>query len=64
MKGEAEVRKFFDAWCEQAEFEPPEPDTWEAGVAAGYLLALSCVLADKEAGRRARVAIRNLRGEL
>lgn len=60
MKTEAEVREYFETWCESVR-EDPAHDDFRAGLAVGYLLALSAVLDDPEAKEKARKAIAEIR---
>lgn len=59
MKTADEVKPYFDAWLESATNKAtrPEPHTFEAGLAMGYLQALALVLDDAELKARAHKAI-------
>lgn len=56
MKAESEVRNFCDIWLESARTERPEPGSYDAGLASGYLLALATVLEDA----RTKAAVRDV----
>lgn len=60
MKTEAEVREYFETWCESVREEPMHDD-FRAGLSVGYLLALSTVLDDAKAKAKAREAIAEIR---
>lgn len=63
MKTEPELRTLFQMWLEAVRVEKPEPQTFAAGLASGYLQALALALDDDLSKQRAHVAISEIRRE-